>query len=204
MSTEKGISDYMYKYLTWEPEHAHKRLGDGFYEQELIRNQILQHTGRRYLTGYHSNEEEFKALMDAGIAFAKEYHLTPGISLTKEQMAALTSDIVWLDTMNVMVNGRPMDVIYPRVYMRANSPMTLQDNGALISASNLVVNTKDTVTNTGTFLGDTIVISADTLQQGGHIKAKTLGVTTLGDIVNTGTIDAVDKVQLLAGRGISS
>ena len=95
-----------------------------------------------------------------------------------------------------------MDVIYPRVYMRANSPMTLQDNGALISASNLVVNTKDTVTNTGTFLGDTIVISADTLQQGGHIKAKTLGVTTIGDIVNTGTIDATDTVQLLAGRDI--
>lgn len=195
-------SDYMYNYLKWEPEHAHKRLGDGFYEQELIRNQILQHTGRRYLTGYHSDEEEFKALMDAGIAFAKKYHLTPGISLTKEQMAALTSDIVWLDTMNVMVNGRPMDVIYPRVYMRANSPMTLQDNGALISASQLVVNTKDTVENTGTLLGDAIVISADTLQQGGHIKAKTLGVTTIGDIVNTGTIDAVDTVQLLAGRDI--
>ena len=195
-------SDYMYNYLKWEPEHAHKRLGDGFYEQELIRNQILQHTGRRYLTGYHSDEEEFKALMDAGIAFAKEYHLTPGISLTKEQMAALTSDIVWLDTMTVMVNGRPMDVIYPRVYMRANSPMRLQDDGALISASQLVVNTKDTVENTGTLLGDAIVISADTLQQGGHIRAKTLGVTTIGDIVTTGTIDAVDTVQLLAGRDI--
>ena len=195
-------SDYMYNYLKWEPEHAHKRLGDGFYEQELIRNQILQHTGRRYLTGYHSDEEEFKALMDAGIAFAKEYHLTPGISLTKEQMAALTSDIVWLDTMTVMVNGQPMDVIYPRVYMRANSPMRLQDDGALISASHLVVNTKDTVENTGTLLGDAIVISADTLQQGGHIRAKTLGVTTIGDIVTTGTIDAVDTVQLLAGRDI--
>ena len=142
--------------------------------------------------------------MDAGIAFAKEYHLTPGISLTKEQMAALTSDIVWLDTMTVRVNGRPMDVIYPRVYMRANSPMRLADDGALISASRLVVNTKDTVENTGTLLGDAIVISADTLQQGGHIRAKTLGVTTIGDIVTTGTIDAVDTVQLLAGRGISS
>ena len=134
--------------------------------------------------------------------YSCRYHLTPGISLTKEQMAALTSDIVWLDTMTVMVNGRPMDVIYPRVYMRANSPMRLQDDGALISASQLVVNTKDTVENTGTLLGDAIVISADTLQQGGHIRAKTLGVTTIGDIVTTGTIDATDTVQLLAGRDI--
>ena len=62
----------MYNYLKWEPEHAHKRLGDGFYEQELIRNQILQHTGRRYLTGYHSDEEEFKAFMDAGITVSGE------------------------------------------------------------------------------------------------------------------------------------
>lgn len=88
------------------------------------------------------------------------------------------------------------------MYMRANSPMRLQDNGALISASQLVVNTKDTVENTGTLLGDAIVISADTLQQGGHIRAKTLGVTTIGDIVTTGTIDATDTVQLLAGQDI--
>ena len=32
--------------------------------------------------------------MDAGIAYAKEYNLTPGISLSKEQMASLTSDMV--------------------------------------------------------------------------------------------------------------
>ena len=29
--------------------------------------------------------------MDAGIAYAKEYNLKPGIALTKEQIAALTS-----------------------------------------------------------------------------------------------------------------
>ncbi|MCZ5750938.1 hypothetical protein O5207_05060 [Escherichia coli] len=34
--------------------------------------------------------------MDAGIAFGKQYNLTPGVALTAEQMALLTDDIVWL------------------------------------------------------------------------------------------------------------
>ena len=44
--------------------------------------------------------------MDAGIAYAKEYNLKPGIALTKEQMASLTSDMVWLETTTVTVNGK--------------------------------------------------------------------------------------------------
>ena len=40
------------------------------------------------------------------MAFAKEYNLKPGISLTKEQMASLTSDMVWLETTKVTVNGK--------------------------------------------------------------------------------------------------
>lgn len=123
--------------------------------------------------------------------------------IVKEQMTALTSDIVWLDTMTVMVNGQPRKVVYPRVYTRANWPMTLQTDGALISASNLVINTKGAVANTGTLLGDTIVMQANRLQQGGYIQAKALGVTTLGDIVNTGTLDATDRVQLVAGRNVA-
>ena len=38
--------------------------------------------------------ESYQKLMDAGIAYAKEYNLKPGISLTKAQMASLTSDMV--------------------------------------------------------------------------------------------------------------
>ena len=59
-----------------------------------------------YLNGYTDDEEEYKALMDAGIAYAKKYGLKPGISLTKEQMASLTSDMVWLETATVTVNGK--------------------------------------------------------------------------------------------------
>jgi len=44
-------SDYMLSQLASDPATMQKRLGDGFYEQKLIREQINQLTGRRFLTG---------------------------------------------------------------------------------------------------------------------------------------------------------
>uniref|UniRef100_UPI0018E4F57B S-layer family protein n=1 Tax=Photorhabdus sp. CRCIA-P01 TaxID=2019570 RepID=UPI0018E4F57B len=73
-------SDYMRQQLTHDPALVHKRLGDGFYEQRLVRDQITQLTGRRYLPGYNNDEAQFKALMDAGIAFGQQQQLTPGVA----------------------------------------------------------------------------------------------------------------------------
>jgi len=41
-------SDYMLKSLSMDPTITQKRLGDGFYEQKLIREQVAQLTGRRF------------------------------------------------------------------------------------------------------------------------------------------------------------
>ena len=38
-----------------------KRLGDGFYEQKLIREQINQLTGRRFLSGYANDQAQYQA-----------------------------------------------------------------------------------------------------------------------------------------------
>ncbi len=45
-------------------------LGDGFYEQELIHEQIAQLTVRRFLEDYTSDEDKHKAWMNADIQFA--------------------------------------------------------------------------------------------------------------------------------------
>lgn len=71
-------------------------LGDGFYEQRLINEQVAQLTGRRYLGDYQNDEAQYQALMNAGIAYAQAQQLRPGIALNSAQMAALTSDLVWL------------------------------------------------------------------------------------------------------------
>ncbi|MDU7753811.1 MAG: filamentous hemagglutinin N-terminal domain-containing protein, partial [Veillonella sp.] len=108
-------SDYMYREMKTKPENIEKRLGDGLYEQTLVRQQIVFGTGYRFLDGYTDDESQFKALMDAGIVYAKQHGIAPGVALTAEQAASLTSDMVWLVKDIVMVEGKPVEVIYPKV-----------------------------------------------------------------------------------------
>ncbi|WP_146041331.1 S-layer family protein, partial [Variovorax sp. B4] len=89
-------SDYLLNALGSDPDLVHKRLGDGFYEQRLIREQVAQLTGYRLLDGFESDDAQYAALMSAGVTFAQAYGLRPGVALTAAQMAQLTSDIVWL------------------------------------------------------------------------------------------------------------
>ncbi len=111
-------SDYMLSALNFDPVKIEKRLGDGLYEQQLIRNQITQLTGRVYLDGYMSNEDQYRALMTNGVNFAQTFNLLPGLSLTAAQMDVLTSDIVWLVGQVVTLpDGSTQHVLAPVVYM---------------------------------------------------------------------------------------
>ena len=195
-------SDYMYNQLLWDNDKVNKRLGDGFYEQELIRNQVTQLTGMRYLNGYSNDEEEYKALMDAGIAYAKEYNLKPGIALTKEQIAALTSDIVWLETTTVTVNGKTYTVLYPHVYLKASTAKALTEDGSLISANTLITDTKDTLTNQGTLKGNTIITKSKNIVNKGTIFGNDISLKASQDIVHSGIIEGENKILLDAGRNI--
>lgn len=195
-------SDYMYNQLLWDNDKVNKRLGDGFYEQELIRNQVTQLTGMRYLNGYTNDEEEYKALMDAGIAYAKEYNLKPGIALTKEQIAALTSDIVWLETTTVTVNGKTYTVLYPHVYLKASTAKVLTEDGSLISANTLITDTKGTLTNQGTLKGNTIITKSKNIVNKGTIFGNDISLKASQDIVHSGIIEGENKILLDAGRNI--
>jgi hypothetical protein len=83
-------SDYMLAQLALDPNVTQKRLGDGFYEQRLINEQIAQLTGQRFLANYTNEEAQYKALMDAGITYAQQYQLRPGIALSAIQMTVQT------------------------------------------------------------------------------------------------------------------
>src|SRR5690606_8478495 len=73
-----------------------KRLGDGFYEQQLIRDQLANLTGRRFLDGFSDDNAQYLHLMDNALTIADEWKLRPGIALTADQVTALTRDIVWM------------------------------------------------------------------------------------------------------------
>lgn len=211
-------SDYMYREMKTKPELIEKRLGDGLYEQTLIREQIVHGTGFRFLDGYTDDEAQFKALMDAGIAYAKASNLVPGVSLSAEQMAHLTSDMVWLEKATVMVDGQPVEVIYPKVYLKNtngqtsashtgnanNSNLILKTDGTLLSANKLIVNAKEAIKNEGVIQGKTVILnSATDVNNNGHIVGGQVGVQAGNTINNQGQIIAQRAVELQAKNDIN-
>ena len=197
-------SDYMYEQMKWNPDKTMKRLGDGFYEQELVRQQIMSLRGTRYLPGYTGDEEEYKALMESGAAFARKYDLKPGIELTKEQMAALTGDIVWLVREKaILPGGKTEDVLVPRVYLKAGSRKELRPDGSLISASRIVMDLKQDLENSGTMQGkDGISVKAGTINGHGNFTGGHIALDTQKDMALHGILAAEKSVKLASGGNI--
>ncbi|ALR04935.1 hemagglutinin repeat-containing protein [Xylella fastidiosa] len=165
----------------------HKRLGDGYYEQRLIREQIAQLTGRRRLDGYTDDDQQYRALLDAGITVAKQHQLRPGIALSADQLAQLTSDIVWLVEQDVhLPDGKTTRALVPRLYLRPRTG-DLTPDGALLAAASTTINAH-TFTNTGTIDARHLIdINTHTMdQQGGRLTADAIHIHTTGDFTTLG------------------
>ena len=196
-------SEYMLNALANDPERRMKRLGDGFYEQGLINSQILSATGKLYLEGYTDNESEYKALLEAGIVYGKKYKLTPGITLSEEQMKSITTDMVWLETKTIVVNGQPQQVLYPKVYLAKQSANQIDAMGAVVSGKSIIANTDSTFKNSGIMMADSIVVQANTVDNTGRFNANTVAIGATDSIRNTGAIHGNDSVTLRANNDIS-
>ncbi|WP_415186283.1 hemagglutinin repeat-containing protein [Photorhabdus akhurstii] len=198
-------SDYMRQQLTHDPALVHKRLGDGFYEQRLVRDQITQLTGQRYLPGYNNDEAQFKALMDAGIAFGKQQQLTPGVALSAAQMALLTSDIIWLTNQTVTLpDGTTEVVTVPQVYARVRQG-DLSSDGTLLAGNTVALNSQGDITNSGTISGrDVTQLTANNLTNSGFIRGGKVDLAAQQTLTNRGgRIQGDDRVTL-TGRDITS
>lgn len=199
-------SDYMLGQLGMDPAYRQKRLGDGFYEQRLVREQVAQLTGRRFLDGYANDEVQYQALMNAGVSYAGEWNLIPGVALTAVQMAALTSDIVWLVTTEATLpDGTTQSVLSPQVYVRVQ-PGDLDGSGSLLSGATVNLRLAGGVLNSGSVVGRNLVnLAADNLHNlGGRISGHDVAVAARQDINNTGgSIAAVDSLVASAGRDLN-
>lgn len=202
-------SDYMLAQLGFDPAKTIKRLGDGVYEQQLIRNQITQLTGRVYLQGYESNEDEYRALMSNGVHVAQEFNLVPGIALTAAQMDVLTSDIVWLVEQTVSLpDGSTQTVLAPVVYMASVRANDLQPSGALIAADDIEIHAAGNATNSGVIKGgtQTVISATNIVNRGGAIGSRPEDGTTVlsaaNDVVNASGRIAGNRVAVLAGHDI--
>lgn len=197
-------SDYMLQQLNTDPNTIQKRLGDGFYEQMLIREQVAELTGRRFLDGYANDEAQYQALMRAGTAYAKQWELVPGVSLTPAQMAALTSDIVWLVAQEVTLpDGSTTTALVPQVYVMPR-PGDLSGGGSLLAGQNVNIQLSGDLKNSGTIAGRHVMqIKADNVHNLADIAGKTVDITAQQDIHNQGgRVLAQDRLNANAGRDL--
>nr|WP_308444869.1 hemagglutinin repeat-containing protein [Paraburkholderia adhaesiva] len=184
-------SNYMLQQLGLNPQSTEKRLGDGLYEEQLVQNQITQLTGKVYLQGYSDNMSEYTALMNSGVTVAQQFGLEVGVALTDAQMAALTSDIVWMVNQTVTLpDGTTQTVLVPQVYLASSGNATLQANGALIAGDSVALGANSITNSDSTIQGNRNVVmvsNGDITNLGGQISGGTVALAAGHDIVDQST-----------------
>ncbi|MEW6501081.1 MAG: S-layer family protein, partial [Thermodesulfobacteriota bacterium] len=199
--TEWLSSDWYLQQLGMDPTITQKRLGDGFYEQQLVREEILSLTGKAMLGGYANEEAQFREMMTAGAILAQALDIRPGISLNAEQVAKLTSDVIIMETRVVDGNS----VLVPVVYLARINQDDLLPTGSMIAATNINLTDTKGFTNSGTVKasnalslgGQAIDNRGGTLQSGGL-----MALNTAGDIDLTSASVKAGSLQLQAGRDL--
>ena len=199
-------SDYITAQRALAPNATHKRLGDGFYEQQRVREQVAELRGRRFLGDYTSDQQQYQALMDAGLSFATTHQLRPGIALSAAHVLQLTSDIVWLQTEDVILpDGKLNQVLVPRLYA-AVRPGDLSPSGALLGGESVHLQASDNLRNSGTIQGRSVVqfTAKDIDNVGGQIDASTVNLRATHDIHHIGgRISAQKALALIAARDLN-
>ncbi|CUI43499.1 hemagglutinin repeat-containing protein [Achromobacter xylosoxidans] len=190
-------SDYLLKQVGFDPARAHKRLGDGFYEQRLVREQVLQLTGRPSVRG-ESAMDQYQALMANGAKTAQDLQLVPGVALTPAQIAALQQDIVWMVSESVDTATGPQTVWVPKVYLAA-STLRLTGDGALVGGGALQLSA-GSVDNAGNLFADRALgIDADQfLHRGGDIKADRIDIQANHLAISSNLQDALRQASMSA------
>lgn len=168
-------SDYFFGQLGVDLTHIPKRLGDGFYEQQLVRNEVTALTGKAVLGPYADLQTMYQSLMAAGADLSKSLDLPIGASLSADQVSKLTSNVIMMETR--VVDGQ--SVLVPVVYLAQANQQNV--NGPLISATNIDFQNAQSFTNSGTIKADnTLAIQGKqidnafgALQSGGRMSLKT-------------------------------
>ncbi len=174
-------SDELFKQLGVNPDILQKRLGDASYETYLVRQQLVDQLGSKFLSGQKNEAAQMQTLMANAAAEASRLGLQIGQAPTPAQLAALGRDMVWM--VEQVVGGQR--VLVPQVYLSAKTRGLFDPTNSTLAANNVDLDVGD-LTNTGGSIS-----GSDTL----NIKAK-------GDITNlSGSISGGD-VKLDAGGSI--
>ncbi len=193
-------SDYLIERLGQDPGATTQRLGDAFYELQLIRESLVALTGSRFLSPDYADEQaQYLALLDNGVYAAQSMQLSLGVALTAEQINALTADMVWMEERNVA----GYRVLVPVVYLAPGSAQ-LRATGALVAGNEVRVNAQ-ALTNTGTWrVHENLQLQTAGLLRNDHgdmAAGNALALVSGGDLVNRGGSVQAGGDVLLASTG---
>ncbi|MBN3005731.1 hemagglutinin repeat-containing protein [Chromobacterium alkanivorans] len=202
-------SDYLLKQLGYDPSRVEKRLGDGFYEQQLVSRAVTELTGKRFIGGNANATQQYQQLMSQGAEYAKQFQLTPGVALSAEQMSRLTADMVWLVKQNV--DGH--DVLVPVVYLAKAQEQSLRGQGAVLAGSHMALLADGSLINSGTLKADNSLLAQanDIRIEGGKVLAGgDLGLGARHDLLvgddkqhsQAGSVIQAGSLQLQAGNDL--
>ncbi|MBN1839437.1 MAG: filamentous hemagglutinin N-terminal domain-containing protein [Campylobacterales bacterium] len=194
-------SDYMLSKLNFKPEQTQKRLGDAMYETELVSNSIVRLSGSRYLEGYGTELAQFQGLMDNALSVQKDLGLELGISLSLEQIARLSKNIVWM--VEKEIAGEK--VLVPEVYLASSN---VSSDGARIEAGEIHLLIEETLLNNSiiTSEGSLKIATGASLtnQNGSIISGGIMALSSKGVLENlSGTIHS-DGDMTLDAKSIHS
>ena len=196
-------SNFFFDQLGIDRSTRFTRLGDGFFEAQLIGKQVQAATGQAQLGAFGDSFAQANGLLQAGVAEAKRLQLSVGVALTSAQVADLKTSLVWY--VKSTVQGR--EVLVPVVYLAASDQKSIK-NGAIISGSNVVAGVSGSITNNGTISATRVVsltAGGDIVNQaGGRISGGTVIASAARDILaQGGSSISGGNILLSAGRDIS-
>ena len=196
-------SDYVLSRLKLDPMNIQKRLGDGYYEQQLVMQEIMRQTGKSRLQSGLSAEEQYRQLMDAGISVTKSQSIVLGRGLTEAEQKNLKEDVVLLVSKSVVLpNGKTETVLVPTLYLAQNTKRV--EGGANLQAQSINLSV-DTMHNSGSIVADkAVTLTGNSIHNdNGLIKGNTATVTANDEVRNTqGTIMGNDTVSVNAKKDV--
>ena len=195
-------SDYFLTRVSYtEDWNRAKRLGDAYYENQLITRALNEKLGTSFLNN-RSGTELVQSMLDNAVTEQKRLGLEVGKELTKEQIENLKEDIVWY--VETEVNGQK--VLAPQVYLSSKSRNSLEkdDRDRIGGIEYTEIKTKD-LENKGVKLGNKgiTIVEADTVRNESisdrlsDITGDMTIVESKGNIENIGGRIAGNEVAVL-------
>ncbi|MGO4569429.1 beta strand repeat-containing protein, partial [Rhizobium sp. 2YAF20] len=222
-------SGYFIDRIGYTPETKVPFLGDAYFDNQLVDEQLRQLVGDGLGAGSfipgNNAIDQMKTLLDNGVTYAAAHGFALGQALTPEQAASLTQSMVIYQTETI--DGA--QVLVPVVYLSAadrakiaSSAATisggsvsmdvgsLNNSGAITAADGMTINASDIKANGGAFLAggnmnlnasNGITLAAQTMNIGGQtVVAANGGVTAGGSL----KVDAGAGSLTLTGTKVTS